>query len=138
MAERQRTPSRVGILGKAAQWSEQGLAGARGAQDAFTFGLGDRANAGLHSLIEASRGNSFNAAYEQQMSIERARDAYDAKHYAIARTIGQVLGTGAQIAASGPLAGAALAGVRAATGGVRMAQRAGPENLDRGLSGVSA
>lgn len=94
---------------------DQGLAAARGAQDAFTFGLGDRAYAGVRALKDATEGEDLANAYRARMDIERARDAYDKKNYPIARTTGEIAGTGLGIVALGPL-DAALAG------GVRMAQ----------------
>lgn len=48
------------------------------------------------------------------MAQERARDQYDAKNYAAARLTGQVLGTGVQLAALGPLDGLLAGGARIA------------------------
>ena len=112
-------PALHAVLRRAA---DEGLAGARGAQDAFTFGLGDRAYAGVRSILDASHGEDLGKAYARRMAVERSRDSYDAHHHGVARTVGQVLGTGAQIAATGALGGAALGAVRVAQGGVRMAQ----------------
>lgn len=92
----------------------QVLAAGRGMQDAATFGLGDRAVSGVLALADAARGAEIGEAYGRRMADERARDAYDREHYGIARTVGQVVGTGAQIAALGPLEGLALGGVRIA------------------------
>lgn len=93
---------------------DQGLAGLRGAQDAATFGLGDRAYAGVRALDDAAHGADLGHAYEQRMAAEHARDEHDATHYGTARTIGQIAGTGAQLVALGPLDGAVLATARIA------------------------
>jgi len=93
---------------------DQFLAGARGAQDAFTFGLGDRLYAGAQALDDAAHGADLSNAYGSRMAVERARDQYDARHYGTARTVGQVVGAGAQIAALGPLEGVVAGGARIA------------------------
>ena len=84
---------------------EQLRAGTSGAEDAFTFGLGDRAVAGTRALLDAAHGADLGRAFGSHMADERAQDQYDAAHYGVARNVGQVLGTGAQIAALGPLEG---------------------------------
>lgn len=89
-------------------------AGARGAQDALTFGLGDRLYAGGRAIVDTIHGADLRAAYGARMAVEQARDQYDAASYRAARTTGQVLGTGAQIAALGPLEGLVLGGARIA------------------------
>lgn len=48
------------------------------------------------------------------MAAEHDRDRYDDKNYAAARTVGKVVGTGAQIAALGPMEGLVLGGARIA------------------------
>jgi hypothetical protein len=92
---------------------DQVLAGARGAQDAFTFGVGDHAYAGAMALADTADGADFGQAYSHRMAIERARDRYDSAHYGLARGAGQVVGTGAQLALLGPLEGP-VAGARLA------------------------
>lgn len=94
--------------------ADQVLAGARGAQDAITFGFGDNAYAGARAIVDAAQGQQFGAAYGRRKAVERDRDRYDAAHFGAARTSGKVLGTAAQIAALGPLEGMALGGARIA------------------------
>lgn len=94
--------------------ADQVLAGARGAQDAVTFGLGDRAYAGARAIADAAQGQRLGRAYSQRMADEQARDRYDATHYGAARTTGKVLGTAAQIAALGPVEGLVAGGARIA------------------------
>jgi hypothetical protein len=48
------------------------------------------------------------------MSAEQAQDRYETMHYAAARTAGQFLGTGVQVAALGPAEGLYVGGVRMA------------------------
>jgi len=93
---------------------DQTLAGARGAQDAFTFGMGDRAYAGLRALGDAFSGANLGTAYARRMADEEARDRYDDAHYGTARTIGQVAGTAVQIAALDPAEGLLASGARIA------------------------
>lgn len=93
---------------------DQTLAGLRGAQDAFTFGLGDRAYAAIRSLGDANDLADLPTAYARRMAAEAARDRYDAQHYRTARTIGQVAGTAAQIAVLGPTEGVVNGGIRIA------------------------
>ncbi|WP_293681429.1 hypothetical protein [uncultured Phenylobacterium sp.] len=99
------------------QGVNQALAMARGAQDAFTLGLGDRAHAGGRALIDAARGADLGDAWRSRWATEQARDQYDAKNYRTARTVGEIAGTGLGFVALGPV-DAALAG------GVRIAQAA--------------
>ena len=99
------------------QGVDQTLAAARGAQDAFTLGLGDRAYAGGRVLIDAAHGADLGDAWRSRWATEQARDQYDAKNYRTARTVGEIAGTGLGFVALGPL-DAALAG------GVRIAQAA--------------
>lgn len=99
------------------QGVDQTLAAARGAQDAFTLGLGDRAYAGGRALIDAAQGADLGDAWRSRWATEQARDQYDAKNYRTARTVGEIAGTGLGFVALGPV-DAALAG------GVRIAQAA--------------
>lgn len=99
------------------QGVDQTLAAARGAQDAFTLGLGDRAYAGGRAFIDAAHGADLGDAWRSRWATEQARDQYDAKNFRTARTVGEIAGTGLGLVALGPL-DAALAG------GVRIAQAA--------------
>lgn len=94
--------------------ADQFLAGAHGAQDALTFGLGDHLYAGARALDDAAHGADLRSAYGSRMGAERSRDQYDAAHYGTARTVGQVVGTGVQIAALGPMEGLVAGGARIA------------------------
>lgn len=91
---------------------DQALAGARGAQDAFTFGLGDKVWAGGSAIGDAIQGKDLVRAYHEREASERARDRYDEQHFRTARTAGQIAGTGAQILALGPAEGLIAAGAR--------------------------
>jgi hypothetical protein len=91
---------------------DQVFAGARGAQDAITLGLGDRIYAGVRAIGDSAHGADLVHSYQSRMATERARDQYDAAHFGAARTVGQVVGTGAQIAALGPLEGLVAGGAR--------------------------
>jgi len=115
--------------GQAAQdWLQvataQTAAAARGAQDAFTLGLGDQAYAGLGAVGDVLQGDDFGASYQNRMAQERARDAADAQNYAAARTTGQVLGVGGQVLVTGALLGPLGAALVPAARGVRIAQTA--------------
>jgi len=91
---------------------DQTLAGARGAQDALTLGLGDWVVAGGLAAADSTHGANFRRALDQRLAAERARDEYDARHYAAARTVGQATGTGIGLLAFGPANLARAAGVR--------------------------
>lgn len=103
---------------------DQGLAAARGAQDAFTLGLGDRAYAGVRALNDAANGADLGAAWQSRMSAERARDQYDARNYRAARTVGEVVGTGLGFAALGPVDAVLSGGVRIAQAAPMIAREA--------------
>jgi hypothetical protein len=79
--------------------------------DAFTFRMGDRARAGFHALVDGAHGENLGDSYGRRMTEEDTRDAYDARHYGTARTIGQFAGTAAQMAALGPIDGILAGGV---------------------------
>jgi hypothetical protein len=96
------------------QIGEQLRAGAGGALDVLTFGLGDRASAGVRAVVDASKGADLGDAWRRRMSAERAQDAYDAQHYRAARTVGEIAGTGAGLLALGPLDGLLAGGARIA------------------------
>jgi hypothetical protein len=121
-----------GLQRKANGAREQLLAGARGAQDAFTFKLGDRAYAGVGAAHDALGGGDLRHAYHRRMDVERARDRYDETHYPVARTAGGVAGTGLQIAAFGPAEGLAVGGARLAEATPMVARELGA------LGGVGA
>ena len=93
----------------------------RGAQDAFTLGMGDRAYAGLGAMGDALQGEPLVAAFHDRMDQERARDAADTQQYGAARATGQVLGVGAQVIGLGALLGPGALLASAARGG-RIAQ----------------
>jgi hypothetical protein len=93
-------------------WRNQAAAGWRGATDALTFGLDDRASAGAKALWDAAHGADIGQAYQSHIADERAQDQYDAQHYGLARTAGQLIGTGTGIALTGPLEGAVAGGMR--------------------------
>lgn len=99
-------------------------AGARGAQDALTLGAGDHIYAGARAVGDAFQGQDLGRAYKSRMATERARDQYDAKYHAIARTAGQVVGTGVGLAALGPLDAALAGGVRIAQATPMLAREA--------------
>lgn len=92
----------------------QSLAAARGAQDALTLGLGDRAYAGTRALMDAAHGSDLGDAWRRRMAAETARDIYDGKHYRTARTVGEVGGTALGLVALGPVDAALAGGVRIA------------------------
>ena len=96
------------------QGVDQTLAAARGAQDAFTLGLGDRAYAGGRALIDAAQGADLGDAWRSRWATEQARDQYDAKNYRTARTVGEIAGTGLGFAALGPVDAMLAGGVRIA------------------------
>jgi len=115
--------------GQAAQgWLQeataQTAAAARGAQDAFTLGLGDQAYAGLGAVGDVLQVDDFGASYQKRMAQERARDAADAQNFAAARTTGQVLGVGGQVLVTGALLGPWGAALVPAAQGVRIGQTA--------------
>ena len=94
---------------------EQHVAGLRGAEDAFTFGLGDYANAGLMAFSDATRGkDSLSNSFEKRLQGEHDQDEIDAQQHATARTLGQVIGTVGQVATLGGAEGLFAPGVRIA------------------------
>lgn len=99
-------------------------AGARGAQDAFTLGLGDHFVAGAGALGDAVQGKDIAASYQERMDRERARDAEDAQNHPAARATGQVLGVGAQVLIPGALLGRLGVMLVPAAQGARIAQAA--------------
>lgn len=103
---------------------DQALAAARGAQDAFTLGLGDRAYAGSRALIDAANGADLGNAWRSRMATEHDRDQYDAKHYRTARIVGEIAGTGLGFVALGPVDAALAGGVRIAQAAPMLAREA--------------
>ncbi len=89
------------------------MAGARGAVDSLPLELGNRIPAGVHAIGDAVHGADLGKAYANHMATEHAQDQYDASHYRTARTAGQVVGTGLQLAVL-PTEGLALGGARMA------------------------
>jgi hypothetical protein len=83
------------------------IAGGEGALDSATFGLADKAYAGLGALADGVRGKSISKAYNERMAYERARDQYYAQHYGTARTVGEIGGALLPIPGVGPLGAAA-------------------------------
>jgi len=126
-------PTTKSFLGEA---GDQTLAGLRGAQDAFTFGLGDRAYAAIRALGDVYGGADLRTAYARRMAAEEARDRYDAQHYRTARTIGQIAGTAAQIAVLGPAEGAVASGSRIAQATPLIAREIGVLGGAGALSGA--
>jgi hypothetical protein len=106
------------------QGVDQALAAARGAQDAFTLGLGDRAYAGGRALVDAANGADLGDAWRSRMATERSRDQYDAAHYRTARTVGEIAGTGLGFVALGPVDGVLAGGVRIAQAAPMIAREA--------------
>jgi hypothetical protein len=112
------------------------LAGARGAQDALTFGLGDKAYATAGALGDAMQGAGFRQALHNRLEAERARDRYDAEHYHKARIAGQVIGTGAGLLALGPMDAALIGGARMAEATALAGRELGALAAAGGASGV--
>jgi hypothetical protein len=83
---------------------DQTTAAAHGAGDAFTFGLADRASAGVRALVDSSGDLSeVRDLYRDNMEGERSQDRYEEENFKAARMTGQVLGTVGQLAVAGPL-----------------------------------
>ncbi len=99
-------------------------AGARGASDAFTFGLGDHLGAGLSAAGGMIHGRDFVSGYQEGMASAQAQDAEDWRLHPYARATGGVAGTGASLLVASPLALG-----RVAAGGVRMAALADAPRL---------
>lgn len=106
------------------QGVDQTLAAARGAQDAFTLGLGDRAYAGARAIVDAAQGADLGDAWRSRWVTERARDQYDAKNYRTARTVGEIAGTGLGFVALGPVDAALVGGARIAQAAPMIAREA--------------
>ena len=109
-----------GDFGNHSWLMNQLIAGSEGALDSATFGLADKAYAGLGALADGVRGKSVGDAYNGRMAYERARDQYYAQHDGTARTIGEIGGALLPIPGVGPVGLAA----RALGGTVRFAEAA--------------
>lgn len=107
-----------------------------GAQDAFTFGLGDRAYAGVRAIADAARGEDLPRSYARHYAGTQALDGYDATHHPIARTMGQLAGTGAQIALTGGGEGLIAAGGRISQVAPRLARESAALVAGGALAGV--
>ena len=116
--------------------SDEALAGLNGAQDAFTFGIGDRAYAGARALADAAQGGDLGRSYSRHYAGTQALDAYDEAHHPIARTVGQIAGTGAQIALTGGGEGLIAAGARIPQVSGLLAREAAAMGAGGALSGV--
>jgi hypothetical protein len=82
----------------------QATAVVHGAGDAFTFGLDDKASAGVRALLDSGGDLSqVRDLYHHNMEGERAQDQYEQQNYRAARMAGQVVGTVGQLAVAGPL-----------------------------------
>jgi hypothetical protein len=117
-------------------WDHEFVAGARGARDALTFGLGECAYAGALALADATDGADLSRAFGRRIAAEQAQDKFEANHYRAARTVGQVLGTGAQIAVLGPTEGLFAGGARIAEATPLIAREIGAVAGVGGAAGV--
>lgn len=118
------TPTRRALVEGAREVGAQLHAGARGAQDAITFGLGDHLVAGSMAVGDALQGKDIGVSYRSRIDRERVLDAEDSRRFAAARAGGQVLGVGAQVVIGGALLGPLGAMFIPAARGVRIAQAA--------------
>lgn len=87
--------------------TNQLIASGEGAIDGATWGIADRARAGVGALWDAAHGSAPDEAYARRMAYERARDEYYGQHYGTARMLGELGG------ALLPIPGAGLAGIAA-------------------------
>lgn len=117
---------------------DQTLAGARGAQDAFTFGLGDKVWAGGNAIGDALQGKDLVRAYSDREKAERDRDRYDEQHFKTARTAGQIAGTTAQVLALGPAEGLVASGARMAQAAPLIGREVAVIGAAGGASGLSS
>lgn len=124
-AARNQAPAGVGLTGALREARAQATAAGRGALDTLTFGHGDTLAAGLETLADSNGPSDWRTRYEDHLVREAAQSQYDASHYKIARTTGQVAGvvvpmvlTGGESAAlsAAGKAGPRLAGAAARTG----------------------
>ncbi|MFM8938447.1 MAG: hypothetical protein ACKOEY_00165 [Phenylobacterium sp.] len=121
----QRKPATAVVARQPAQPLVSSLAaGARGASDAFTFGLGDHLGAGISAAGGAIQGRDFMSDYQEGMASAQAQDEEDWRLHPYARAAGGIAGTGASLVVASPLALG-----RVAAGGVRMAALADAPRL---------
>lgn len=106
-------------------------AGMRGVADGMSFGTADEIGAGVGAAVDTAKraithtddGRTLRQRYESNLAREHALIARDQLEHPLARTAGQVLGTGVSLAASGP-------GGVIGRGAIRLAPR-GKVMLDR-------
>lgn len=101
MAFRGRQPASE--FGQHSWLTNQLVAAGGGVLDGATWGLGDRIYAGVGALADAAQGGSMGDAYAKRMAYEKARDAYYAQNFAVARTVGEIGGSLIPIPGGGPL-----------------------------------
>lgn len=79
-------------------------AGVSGFVDEATMGLADHVLAGGNALVQVARdgdASGLRRAYEASMATKRQEDEFDAKHHAMARNSGRVVGFVGSVAALG-------------------------------------
>lgn len=108
----------------------------RGAEDAFTFGLGERAYAGVRAIADAAGGDNISRSYARHYAGTQALKGYDIAHHLTARTVGQLVGTGAQIALTGGGEGLIAAGSRISQVAPRLAREGAALVAGGALAGV--
>lgn len=117
-----RAPSPLSqVLGAARETADQLGAGANGAFDAATFGVGDKIIAAAVAADAMRRGGDAADHYKAVRKQQLAQDAYDEAHRPLARNIGGAVGTLAPIIATGGLGAAPMVGIRAASYAPRLA-----------------
>jgi hypothetical protein len=104
--------------------------------------------AAKQAVGDAVRGADLQQSYRRRLKTERAADEYDGKYFRNSRIAGQVVGTGAQIAALGPIEGMVAGGARiaqatpliarevATLGGVGAAAGVGGQAVGDGMRGT--
>jgi len=101
-------------------------AGVDGAEDAFTFGLGNKFGAATGAALGFGPGQNYWDRYNAIRAQQDAKDLYETQHYPVARNIGAFAGAGAILALSDGLA-TAPAALRLAPQTARLAgARLGP------------
>lgn len=121
-------------------------AGLSGAVDEASFGLADRALSAGEAIGAAIRDGELHDLgqdYHAGMAARRAQDDYDAKHHALARNTGRVVGLGLGVAATGPAGAAIKAGMKTTPAGAKLlahvAKTPRLKGIDpRGLTGLAA
>jgi hypothetical protein len=115
--------------------ADQALAGGRGVVDSLPFDWGNQVPAAFHATDDAVHGADWGRAFTNRMAAEHAQDRYDATHYRTARTMGQIAGTGLQLALI-PTEGLAVGGVRMAQATPLIARELGVLGAAGGAGGV--